>query len=110
MYTRSAAVAMSTVYAVELPSTVGGLTAATADGFIIAINSTLPAERQRFALEHELAHIRLGHYTNGCEADLQDMEREADELARLTIDQRGDFDDDSQNLLEGRDDLPAVCG
>ena len=86
MYTREAALAVATIYYVELPDKINGITTPEpeADGFVIAINSKIDDFGQRIALEHELAHIRLGHFYDKTKS-IETIEREADELAELEL-------------------------
>ena len=69
---------MGNVYVrtVSLPPSVRAVTLPNDDAtFDIYINAELPEELQVKALEHELEHIRLGHFYD--EAPVGENEREA---------------------------------
>ena len=84
MFTRETALALATVYYVELPDGINGITTPDPEhgDFVIAINTKLDDLGRRIALEHELAHIRLGHFYDRTKSD-DTKEREADDLATL---------------------------
>ena len=86
MFTRAAALAASTVYYIELPETIRGITSPDQErgGFVIIINSLLDDTGRRYTLEHELAHIRLNHFYDKTKTD-EDKDREADDLAAAEI-------------------------
>ena len=85
MHNRAAALAVTTVCEMELPPTIHGITWPNRKGnrFFVLINSTIPEAARCAALEHELAHIRLGHFTDT--RDLRVLEEEANELAAAEI-------------------------
>lgn len=84
MFTRETALALATVYYVELPDGINGITTPDPEhgDFVIAINTKLDDLGRRITLEHELAHIRLGHFYDRTKSD-DTKEREADDLATL---------------------------
>lgn len=85
MYSRAAALALCKVRTVKLPKRTRAVTSwDNGRGFVIALNANLTAAERRFVLEHELAHIRLGHFWNTTD-DRETMEREADRLARREL-------------------------
>lgn len=83
MISRAEALRRSTIYYVDLPNTIEGITSPDGNRYIIAINRALSEARQRFSLEHELAHIRFDHFY--CEKSIEEVEREADEIAAQAI-------------------------
>lgn len=51
------------VRCVEMPVSIGGYVTPNEDGtFNVYINSSLPHDKQKSALLHELRHISRGHY------------------------------------------------
>ena len=86
MFSRETALAVSTIFYVEMPEAVNGITTPDAehDDFVIAINARLDDLGRRIALEHELSHIRLGHFYDRTKSD-DTKEREADELAEMEL-------------------------
>lgn len=78
--TRSEALSLSKVYYIPLPEDVyGSVRQRRNGGYMIAINSTQSAEAQAETLEHELSHIRLGHFQSG--KGISTIEAEADALS-----------------------------
>lgn len=63
---------------IDLPRTVNGVTLPNDDGsFDVFINSALPEEEQKEALEHEIEHIRQDHFYNDIKSVAQ-IEAEAE--------------------------------
>jgi len=63
------------VRSTTLPETVRAVTLPNDDGtFDIYLNSCLPDELQVRALEHELRHIKLGHFYNDDPVPLNEKE------------------------------------
>lgn len=76
---RAKAESLSKVMYIDLPDSVGGIVSKDGSGYVVAINRKHPIERQRFTLEHELAHIYMGHFES--EQSIEDIESEADRIA-----------------------------
>ena len=74
--TRTEAMQLSKVHYIPLPDGIRGAAKPTAEGYIIAINSTMPEQAQREALEHELKHIMLGHFSDN--RSIREIEAEAE--------------------------------
>lgn len=85
MISRAAALNASTVYfRRDLPTDAGGAIHPNRQltRFMILINATRPAADQARTLEHELAHIRLGHFDpEQAHKPVMTKEAEADQLA-----------------------------
>ena len=76
---RAEAENLSKVMYIDLPDSIEGIVSKDESGYIVLINSKHPTDRQRFTLEHELAHIYLGHFEN--KQSIEDIESEADRIA-----------------------------
>lgn len=65
----------SFVRMVTFPENIRAVTLPNDDGtFDIYVNRHLPEELQRRALEHELAHIRLGHFYDDASVGTNEQE------------------------------------
>ena len=74
---------MCKVLVVELPAGIEGfVTELRAGRYVVCLNSRLPAEERARALRHEVAHIRLNHFSQDNKS-IQEMEQEADLLAAM---------------------------
>lgn len=91
MISRAEALASTEIIHLELPTACHGVTVPTGKGFLIVLNSRNGAELDRTTLEHEIAHIRLGH-AGADTGDVGTMEQEADYLAEM----------EAQRLKRGR--------
>ena len=60
-----------------LPNSLSGYKYESPEGPVVVLDSSLPSERQHFALAHEAAHVLLGH---GGEVE-EDEEHQANQLA-----------------------------
>ena len=87
MISRADALAAATIYHRELPASVHGVTAANRNGtrFMIVLNTLNSTADEAFALEHELAHIRLGHFAPDDLRTIEQVEAEADALAAAEL-------------------------
>lgn len=83
--TREQALALCTIRHYDLPGNPFGVTVEIIPGrkYNVCLNRHNSPLQDRFTLEHELAHIRLGHFTDS--RPLSIIEHEADSLALETI-------------------------
>lgn len=87
MMTRSEALSLARVCYAPLPETINGAVRLRDDGrYLIVISSSISAEAQEEALEHELSHIRLDHFQS--EGDIGTIEAEAEALSHATLGER----------------------
>ena len=83
MLTQAEALTMCKVLVVELPAGIEGfVTELRAGRFVIVLNSSLTAQEQEKTLRHELAHIRLNHFSQDNKS-IREIEQEAEILAAM---------------------------
>ena len=88
MMTRQRALMLATIQRADMPIVVKGMTIPNRKRtrFMIVLNNANDAETDAFALEHELAHIRMNHFDDP--RPIQEIEAEADALALAELNAR----------------------
>ena len=82
--TRVEALHHSRVQRMELPRVCRGFTTEIKPGrYLIVLNERNSAAEDQRTLEHELAHVRLGHFDSGL--SIQECEAEADREAAFIL-------------------------
>lgn len=63
------------VYYIDLPTTIGGFSRKTPEGYCVVINARLSSEAQRRVYFHEVDHIERGDLDSEEGADSIELER-----------------------------------
>ena len=82
--TEAEALSLCDIHYSDLPEDVSGVCAPKGERYVVVLNQGADEIKRRRALHHELAHIRLGHFSS--DLSLREMEAEADELAQYEMD------------------------